>query len=128
MARKGREEEDGKTKVLARKEKGKEGVCAPPVSCGQLGLNVWERLRSKSGLKGERPVAFTERGRGRGRGGRVGGETCTGRVEGSYRETHNLYVAVVTDKTKVQVFLKWQHHRSRKHSKHSLIPVSKNIF
>lgn len=123
MARKGREEEDGKMKVLARKEKGEEGVCAPPVSFGQLGLNVWERLRSKSGLKGERPVAFTERGRGR-----VGGETRTGRVEGSYRETHNLYVVVVTDKTKVQVFLKRQHHRSRKHSKHCLIPVSKNIF
>lgn len=32
----------------------------------QLGPSAWERLRSKSGLKGGRPVAFTvgERGRG----------------------------------------------------------------
>lgn len=37
----------------------------------QQGLNVWERLRSKSGLRGDRPVAQTERereGRESGRG------------------------------------------------------------
>ncbi len=34
---------------------------ALPASLSQFGLNVWERRRSKSGLRGERPVAFTER-------------------------------------------------------------------
>lgn len=36
--------------------------------CGQLGPCAWERLRSKSGARGGRPVAFTEGERGRGNG------------------------------------------------------------
>lgn len=36
-----------------------------PSNFSQLGLNVWERLRSISGLRGERPVAFTGRERER---------------------------------------------------------------
>lgn len=72
------EGEEGKEEELDSKDRGR----APPASFSQLGLNVWERLRSKSGLRGERPVAFTERDRER------EGKTCTVReVEGLKTET-----------------------------------------
>lgn len=70
MAKKGREGEEGKKEVLDAKDEGDKGICALPASFSQLGLNVWERLRSKSGLRGERPVTFTEREWERREGGR----------------------------------------------------------
>lgn len=45
--RRGKEE----TKALSTKDEADEGICAPPACFSQQGLNVWERLGSKSGLR-----------------------------------------------------------------------------
>lgn len=70
MVKKGREGEEGKTEVLDAKDEGDKGICALLTSFSQLGRSAWERLRSKSGLTGERPMAFTEREWERREGGR----------------------------------------------------------
>lgn len=57
MARKGRQREEGK---IQKTQKTRESVHHRP-GFSQQCLNGWERLRSKSGLRGERPVAFTGR-------------------------------------------------------------------
>ncbi len=50
---------------VGRKRQSRLRESALQASFSQSGLNVWERLRSKSGPRGERPVAFTERERER---------------------------------------------------------------
>lgn len=104
--------EEEKKEELDTENKGEKGICAPPASFRQLGLNVWERLRSKSGLRGERPVAFTKRERERRDSGR--GKHVQGKLRGL--ETDRDTTCLCGERHYKHLFIihgedfRWQHH------------------